>query len=84
MCVYVCVDVFEVMCVIHVVVNSNFFFCIQDSEKTPAPPDTQSDESTTSRDTDALIEVLLAARKQAFSKAEEDIRTVSIFISQSE
>ena len=54
MCVYVCVDVFEVMCVIHVVVNSNFFFCIQDSEKTPTPPDTQSDESTTSRDTDAL------------------------------
>ena len=44
--------------------------CIQDSEKTPTPPE---DESTTSRDTDALIEALLAARKQAFSKAEENI-----------
>ena len=31
------------------------------------------DESTTSSDTDALIEVLLAARKEAFSKAEENI-----------
>ena len=41
--------------------------------KAPTPPDTQSDESTTSRDTDALIEALLAARKEAFSKAEENI-----------
>lgn len=44
--------------------------CIQDSEKTPTPPE---DESTTSRNTDALIETLLAARKQAFSKAEANI-----------
>ena len=36
---------------------------MQDSEKAPTPPDTQSDESTTSRDTDALIEALLAACK---------------------
>ena len=65
---------FEVVCVIHVVVNNNLFIvCIQDSGKAPTPPDTQSDESTTSRDTDALIEALLAARKQAFSKAEENI-----------
>ena len=62
---YICVDVF---------VNNNLFIvCIQDSEKASTPPDTQSDESTTSRDTDALIEALLAARKQAFSKAEENI-----------
>ena len=60
--------------IIHVVVNNNLFIvCIQDSEKAPTPPDTQSDESTTSRDTDALIEALLAARKQAFSKAKENI-----------
>ena len=65
----ICVDGFEVVCVIHVVVNNNLFIvCIQDSEKAPTPPDTQSDESTTSRDTDALIEALLAARKQAFSR----------------
>ena len=62
------------MCVIHVVVNNNLFLvCIQDSEKTPTPPDTQSDETTTSSDTDAPIEALLSARKQAFSKAEENI-----------
>ena len=72
--IVLCVYVFEVMCVIHVVVNNNLFsVCIQDSEKTPTPPDTQLDESTTSRDTDALIEALLAVRKQAFSKAEENI-----------
>ena len=70
----ICVDVFEVMCVIHVLVNNNLFVvCIQDSEKTPTPPDTQSDETTTSSDTDALIETLLAARKEVFSKAEENI-----------
>lgn len=49
------------------------FVCIQDSQKTPTPPDTQSDETTTSSDTDVLIEALLAARKEAFSKAEENI-----------
>ena len=37
------------------------------------PPDTQSDESITSRDTDTLTEALLAAWKQAFSKDEEKI-----------
>ena len=69
----ICVDVFEVMCVIHVLVNNNLFFvCIQDSEKT-TPPDTQSDETTTSSNTDALIEALLAARKEVFSKAEDNI-----------
>ena len=69
----VCVDVFEVMCVIHVLVNNNLFVvCIQDSEKT-TPPDTQSDETTTSSDTDALIEALLAVCKEMFSKAEENI-----------
>ena len=65
------------MCVIHVVVNNNLFFvCIQDSQKTPTPPDTQSDETTTSTDTDALIEALLAAHKQTFSKAKENITAV--------
>ena len=69
-----CVYVFEVMCVINVIVNNNLFpVCEKDSAQTPTPPDTQSDESTTSRDTDAFIEMLLAARRQAFSKAEENI-----------
>ena len=68
---------FDVMCVIHVVVNNNLFVvCIQDSQKTPTPSDTQSDETTISSDTDALIEALLAARKEAFSKAEENITAV--------
>ena len=58
----------DVICVIHEVC-----LYIQDSQKTPTPPDTQSDETTTSSNTDALIEALLAARKEAFSKAEENI-----------
>ena len=53
---------------VHIIILLQLF--VYRTLKTPTPPE---DESTTSMDTDALIEALLAARKQAFSKAEENI-----------